>query len=606
LWDDERRRALPKRTNLKPGNRPEIFLRLRDPGDAVELLRGQLYVRAFALSKYENAAWSALPGTQESLHADATGFVQLANRPGRAIVHEVFHAANPQRQNVLTALQGAVAAEFPELTRLDTDLYLLPPSPKPAGYDYVVESKPMRLEDLPATADVRAWPGSPAVLTQLPELGNFAVRLRALATLAAGTGTLPQRLLNLRNHLRTTLQYSLASANPKDLDPIDNFLFAEQRGHCEYFATAGAMLARALGVPARAAYGWSGGTYYESSNLFVFRAREAHAWTEVCLAGYGWVVLDPTPPAAINGDRSRVAAPDEKPPGTTGTGDNNNPDAPTKTTTVPASNAWWLTLCCCLPALGLVLWRGARRQRVNAGTPDARTAAIMPPDYLTEWRRAAARLGIPMPAGMTLRQHLALMSAAAPNAVSLARSGRKTGVPPVMEDIASRLSAKETTGWKPVGHDRQDACPPAAPNAVSLARSGRKTGVQPVMEDSASRLSAKETTGWKPVGHDRQDACPPAAPNAVSLARSDRKTGVPPVMEDIASRLSAKETTGWKPIGHDRQDACPPAAPNIVFDELLAYHYATRYAGLPADSRREKQLLAGIRRWARDHVMASQ
>jgi hypothetical protein len=126
------------------------------------------------------------------------------------------------------------------------------------------------------------------------------------------------------------------------------------------------------------------------------------------------------------------------------------------------------------------------------------------------------------------------------------------------------------------------------------------------MEDIASRLSAKETTGWKPVGHDRQDACPPAAPNAVSLARSDRKTGVPPVMEDIASRLSAKETTGWKPIGHDRQDACPPAAPNIVFDELLAYHYATRYAGLPADSRREKQLLAGIRRWARDHVMASQ
>jgi hypothetical protein len=30
------------------------------------------------------------------------------------------------------------------------------------------------------------------------------------------------------------------------------------------------------------------------------------------------------------------------------------------------------------------------------------------------------------------------------------------------------------------------------------------------MADSASCLSANATTGWKPVGHDRQDACPPA------------------------------------------------------------------------------------------------
>jgi hypothetical protein len=102
-------------------------------------------------------------------------------------------------------------------------------------------------------------------------------------------------------------------------------------------------------------------------------------------------------------------------------------------------------------------------------------------------------------------------------------------------------------------------------NTGSLAFLDRITGVPPVMEDSASRLSAKETTGWKPVGHDRQDACPPATRDAAitrntgSLAFLDRKTGVPPVMEDSASRLSAKETTGWKPVGHDRQDAYPPA-----------------------------------------------
>lgn len=411
LWDTESRRPLPKRTNFKPGNRPEVFLRLRDPGDAAELLHGQVYVRAFALGKYERAAWSAYPGIPQTLHADAAGFVQLENRPGRAVVHEVFHSADPGGQNVLTALQGAVTAEIPELTRLDDGLHVLPPSPNPSGYEYVAASKPLRLEDLPEDAPIRAWPNPPTALTDLPELGSLAPRLRELATLAAGTGTLPQRLLNLQNHLRTTLQYSLQSTNPRDIDPIENFLFAEQRGHCEYFATAGALLARALGVPARAAYGWAGGTYYESSHLFVFRAREAHAWTEVWLDGYGWVVLDPTPPAALNGDLARVAAPDDKPPATDTANAPEPQQVPAPSRAPPAATALWLTLGCALPALALLLWRGVTRQRANQGAPDARETTVATPTYLTAWRRAAARRGWPMPAGMTLRQHLARLSA---------------------------------------------------------------------------------------------------------------------------------------------------------------------------------------------------
>jgi len=43
------------------------------------------------------------------------------------------------------------------------------------------------------------------------------------------------------------------------------------------------------------------------------------------------------------------------------------------------------------------------------------------------------------------------------------------------------------------------------PNTVNFAPFGRRTGFQPVREDSASRLSANETTGWKPVGQDRWD-----------------------------------------------------------------------------------------------------
>ena len=41
--------------------------------------------------------------------------------------------------------------------------------------------------------------------------------------------------------------------------------------------------------------------------------------------------------------------------------------------------------------------------------------------------------------------------------------------------------------------------------------------ILPVRADRASRLSANETTGWKPVGQDRQDACPPATRIAAGL-----------------------------------------------------------------------------------------
>jgi hypothetical protein len=39
-----------------------------------------------------------------------------------------------------------------------------------------------------------------------------------------------------------------------------------------------------------------------------------------------------------------------------------------------------------------------------------------------------------------------------------------------------------------------------------------------VRADRASRLSAKTTTGWKPVGQDRRDACRPKKPLIQAIA----------------------------------------------------------------------------------------
>jgi hypothetical protein len=274
------------------------------------------------------------------------------------------------------------------------------------GYQYVAGSCPMRIEDLPDGRLIRGWPGAAEDFLSIPDAGGLGGKLRDLALEAAGSGSMKEQLLGIRNHLRATLEYSLETANRRDLDPIENFLFEEKRGHCEYFATAAALMARSLGIPSRVAYGWAGGTWFEDPGLFVFRANEAHAWTEVWLETYGWVILDPTPQAAI-GDRAQVAAPNEKlPDATTG------PTSPDPSLAVAAdaelpSVALWLMAGFTVPAL-LVAWlRGGRRFQDAAraaGTPE--TPGAGDPGYLQNWRRACAARGWAMPPGSTLRHHL--------------------------------------------------------------------------------------------------------------------------------------------------------------------------------------------------------
>ena len=74
------------------------------------------------------------------------------------------------------------------------------------------------------------------------------------------------------------------------------------------------------------------------------------------------------------------------------------------------------------------------------------------------------------------------------------QSGWNTGVPPVMEDSASRLSSDETTGWRPVGHDRRDACPPvrfpllAIALALILPATAQVPSVDPVFTEWQAKV----------------------------------------------------------------------------------------------------------------------
>ncbi|MGM3293757.1 transglutaminase-like domain-containing protein, partial [Escherichia coli] len=80
-------------------------------------------------------------------------------------------------------------------------------------------------------------------------------------------------------------------------DELEEFLTDDEdgrTGYCEQFASAMAVMARSLGIPARVAMGFLEPTE-EGRGQWVYSTDDLHAWPELYFAGQGWVRFEPTP-----------------------------------------------------------------------------------------------------------------------------------------------------------------------------------------------------------------------------------------------------------------------------------------------------------------------
>ena len=107
-------------------------------------------------------------------------------------------------------------------------------------------------------------------------------------------------------------EYSLEIAGPAaNRDGVNYFLFETQdepcptdnpgcdlskvKGYSQYFGSAGTVLLRAAGVPARMVAGWAAGEYVPSAGKFLIRDKDRHGWTQAYFADFGWVDVEVTP-----------------------------------------------------------------------------------------------------------------------------------------------------------------------------------------------------------------------------------------------------------------------------------------------------------------------
>lgn len=105
------------------------------------------------------------------------------------------------------------------------------------------------------------------------------------------------RAVALQDWFRAEFTYDVTYREGTSNGALTRFL-TDRRGYCEQFAATMAVMARALGIPARVVTGFLPGTADGDGKVTV-TAQDAHAWPELYFAGSGWVRFEPTPSARV-------------------------------------------------------------------------------------------------------------------------------------------------------------------------------------------------------------------------------------------------------------------------------------------------------------------
>ena len=403
LFSGPGRRSLNKNKKVRPSNRPEVYLFPSTTNDARTLLDRELFLRNFTLATYRKESWFPLSMIPQTLSArnEVINFEVTETEP--KITYEISHQVNRGGPTLAITVPNLLSIKQPSLREISPDTFRLPPNTiRGEEYRYEVTSTPLDFDNILETI-----PGT-LLLPEYLELPSNPKLRGKIKTLAARFGT-PTResLLSLRRYLHENCRYSLDPAMPAIAEPVESFLFETKTGYCTHFATATVLLARAMGFPARIAFGWSGGRYFSDPNLFVFRAREAHSWAEIYLKDRGWVIFETTPALREEGLPS-VAPTDEISPYPTNFGDVDKKLNGTNTDPLLKVSLWIGVALFALFIGALIIKRPSVLISGDSPVP-----GFLPhsPNYLSAFRSACLAHGHPMPSGCTLRTHLEKITA---------------------------------------------------------------------------------------------------------------------------------------------------------------------------------------------------
>jgi transglutaminase-like putative cysteine protease len=277
-----------------------------DNGDSLEQVRW----RGGALTRFDGQTWDNPRVAYDERLNVGSGLLILGRAPKRRPGREIGYQVQVDEM----ASDTLFFAGTPETIKIN-----LSPVWRSAGGAFHVQGAPSGLV-------YRAFSyledeGAPAILppgrladsdrTELTQLPDLDPRIPALARSMAGAATSDEaKARAIETRLRHDYGYTLELPSKPLRDPLANFLFVRKKGHCEYFASALAVMLRTLRIPTRVVTGFQSGVFNPLTGWQVVRASDAHSWVEAWLEDSGWTVFDPTPAAtaaASEGLLDRVA-----------------------------------------------------------------------------------------------------------------------------------------------------------------------------------------------------------------------------------------------------------------------------------------------------------
>jgi transglutaminase-like putative cysteine protease len=274
---------------IKQSNRAVMHVRAYG-GEALTQVRW----RGAALSQFDGTRWFAPSAPEVSLRVEH-GIAVLGraprSRPGRTVAYRVqldeiaadtlFFAGTPETINI----------NLRELWISRGGSYRVPRLPN--GITYSVYGF---IEDESARPAIAAPPLGEIVRRETLRLPDLDRRIPRLAEdMAAGAQSDEERARLIERRLRHDYAYTLQLPRAPVSDPLANFLFVRRKGHCEYFASAMAVMLRTLGIPSRVVTGFQSGVFNPLTGSQLVRASDAHSWVEAWIPASGWTTFDPTP-----------------------------------------------------------------------------------------------------------------------------------------------------------------------------------------------------------------------------------------------------------------------------------------------------------------------
>ena len=275
------------------------------------------YLMSVAYESYDGRGWSNGPAALLTLQS------KEPNTPESAVVHTVTQhitVVNPpgeQYPYLFGASQiGEVDQPSTLLNSKSTNSLVAVESTHgrlTAGEHYVVTSYISSadvgtLRTVPLPANSPQFPSSfdgplpityyepslVAAYTQLPK--NLDPNIAALARqITANAPSMYAKAVALETFLHTNFVYSVDVHLPQDQEAVSWFLFhSDHKGFCNYFATTMAVMARSLGIPARVVVGYTDGKIDPKTHQRTVYGTDAHSWTQIYFAGYGWINFEPS------------------------------------------------------------------------------------------------------------------------------------------------------------------------------------------------------------------------------------------------------------------------------------------------------------------------